>query len=148
MFSAIYNFFDKLEDKIRNTLSHHVFVYTFIGGTGLVLFWRGIWHMADVLEKIDGWPSLIFSPLGSATTGVIILLATGLFVSVFIGDQIILSGIRKDKKIIDKTIDEVETEKTEVEETLALVLSLRAQLDALEHKIRTAKPKVLRNKVS
>jgi hypothetical protein len=133
-FSLIYSFFDKLEDHIRGTLSRHAFIYTFIGGTGLVLFWRGIWHVADALENLDGIPHVLFSPMGSVILGSIILLSTGLFVSVFVGDSIIMSGIRKDKKIIDKTIDEVKSEKTEVEQTLELLVDVKKEVDSLTKK--------------
>ncbi len=135
-FTFIYNFFDKLEDHIRGTLSRHAFIYTFIGGTGLVLFWRGVWHVADALENIEGMSRVIFSPMGSVLLGAIILLSTGLFVSVFVGDSIIMSGIKKDKKIIDKTIDEVETEKSEVEQTLALLLEVKKEVERVEHKLK------------
>lgn len=135
-FNIVYSFFDKLEDHIRGTLSRHAFIYTFIGGTGLVLFWRGVWHVADALENLDGASRVLFSPMGSVILGSIILLATGLFVSVFVGDSIIMSGIRKDKKIIDKTIDEVESEKSEVEQTLLLLLDVKKEVERLEDKVR------------
>jgi hypothetical protein len=49
--------------------------------------------------------------------GILILLITGLLVSTFIGDSIIISGIRKDKKLIEKTEQEIEAEiKVEDEE--------------------------------
>ena len=43
----IVRFFDKLEDKIRGRLSHHPIFYALVGGIGVVLFWRGVWHTAD-----------------------------------------------------------------------------------------------------
>ena len=135
-FNFVYSFFDKLEDHVRAQLSRHAFIYTFIGGTGLVLFWRGVWHIADVLEGLDGVTRVLFSPLGSLLLGSTILLATGLFVSVFIGDSIIMSGIKKDKKTIDKTIDEVESEKSEVDQTLALLLDVKTEVERLENKIK------------
>lgn len=49
MFKKIFLFFDKLEDSIRKWLSHHPLLYAFIGGTGVVLFWRGIWHTMDFI---------------------------------------------------------------------------------------------------
>lgn len=136
LFHKIYAFFDKLEDDIRGTLSKHVFIYTFIGGTGLILFWRGVWHVADFFETTGGVNKIIFSPMGSVILGTIILLSTGLFVSVFVGDSIIMSGIRKDKKIIDKTSDEVEVEKTEVEQTMELILSVKKEVEKLENKLK------------
>ena len=132
----VYHFFDKLEDHLRATLSTHKFIYTFIGGAGLVLFWRGIWHTADMLQQTTVWGSIIFSPVGCIIFSVTILLATGLFVSMFIGDSIIMSGIKKDKKTIDKTIDEIEEEKGDIRKTLALIIDVKKELIELENKVR------------
>lgn len=129
---GVYYFFDKLEDRIRGKLSRHPFIYTFIGGVGVVLFWRGVWHIADTLESYDGLGATVFSPFGSVILSILILLATGLFVSIFIGDSIIISGIKKDKKIIDKTIEEVEGEETEIHKTLKLVMEMKEEIEVLE----------------
>ena len=110
MIDSIYYLFDKMEDHIRARLARHPFIYTFIGGAGVVLFWRGVWYMADIFEKHSQLGGYLFSPLGSTVLGVVILLSTGLFVSVFIGDSIIMSGIKHDKKIIEKTIEDVDSE--------------------------------------
>ncbi len=111
---GIYHIFDLLEDKIRAGLSRHAFIYTFVGGTGIVLFWRGVWHTADILERKGGVWGVMFSSGGSLLLGVCILLATGLFVSMFIGDSIIISGINKEKKKIEKVIEEVSEVEKEV----------------------------------
>lgn len=131
----LFVFFDKLEDHVRGVLIKHLFIYTFIGGTGVVLFWRGVWHMADVLERTGGILKVLFSPLGSTLLGVLILLTTGLFVSVFIGESIILSGIRKEKKVIDKTIADVDTEKAEVEESIGMISDVEKEVKKLEGKV-------------
>jgi len=125
-----------MEDHVRARLSRHAFIYTFIGGTGIVLFWRGIWHVADVLETIQGVPRVLFSPLGSVILGATILLSTGLFVSVFVGESIIISGIKKDKKVIDRTEEEVASEMGEVERTLVLLVDLKKEVEKLEIKVR------------
>ena len=129
---GLYHIFDRLEDHIRGALSHHPFIYAFVGGTGFVLFWRGVWHTADILERSGGWNAVIFSSLGSIVLGISIMLATGLFVSMFIGDSIIMSGIKKDKKVIDKTIEELEVEKTGVEKTLKLITEMKEEMESLE----------------
>lgn len=106
---SIIRFFDKLEDHVRKSLSRSPIVYAFLGGIGVVLFWRGVWHTADMffLEMpFDGPLSIL---LGS-----ILLLITGLFVSVFIGDEVLISGLRGDKKLTEKTQMELEKEKTEI----------------------------------
>lgn len=136
MIESIYYLFDKMEDHIRARLARHPFVYTFIGGAGVVLFWRGVWHMADVFEKTSQIGSLLFSPLGSTVLGVAILLSTGLFVSVFIGDSIIMSGIKHDKKIIEKTIEDVDSEKIDIEKVLHALIAMKTELEVLEHKAR------------
>jgi len=46
----------------------------------------------------------------------IILLVTGVFVSHFVGDQIIISGLRRVKKLAEKTETEVKTESVSLED--------------------------------
>jgi hypothetical protein len=135
--TIIYYLFDKMEDHIRARLSRHPFIYSFVGGAGVVLFWRGVWHMADVLEKSSILGAILFSPLGSVILGVSILLSVGLFVSIFVGDSIIMSGIRHDKKIIEKTIEDVEMEKSDIEKMLEVVSGMRKEMETLEHKVRS-----------
>ncbi len=94
-------FLDRLEDKIREDLSHYPIIYGIICAVGVVLFWRGIELVADELAFMTGPVSLLIS--------MIILLSTGVFVSFFIGDSIIISGLRKEGKLIERT--EVELEK-------------------------------------
>ena len=89
----IIRFFDKLEDRVRMKLSHHPVVYTLIGGVAVVLFWRGVEKTADMIPFLNGPVSLIIS--------VVVLLVTGLFVSFFIGDQLILSGLKGEKKMVE-----------------------------------------------
>jgi hypothetical protein len=137
MIDSIYYLFDKMEDHVRARLARHPFVYTFIGGAGVVLFWRGVWHMADVFEKTTVIGAYLFSPLGSIIGSVITLLSTGLFVSVFIGDSIIMSGIKHDKKIIEKTINGVDAEKNDIEKVLAAIVDMKKELEVLEQRART-----------
>lgn len=108
----IIKFFDKLEDHIRARLSRRPIIYAIVGGIAVVLFWRGVWMMADSLG-ISGPLSVLLS--------IIILLLTGLFVSFFIGDRIILSGLKQEKKLVEKEEAEIKTETDrlfEVEEEL------------------------------
>ena len=102
----------------------------------VVLFWRGTWHTADILQHSSILGGVIFSPIGSIILGVTILLSTGLFVSIFIGDSIIMSGIKHDKKIIEKTIEDVDAEKTDIEKVLIALTEMQKELEVLEHKAR------------
>jgi len=101
IFKKIYRFFDLFEDKIRGKLSHRPILYAIVGSFGIVLIWRGIWHIADEIN-MSSWVSL--------GLGIAISLATGLMVSFFIGEKIIISGIRKEKKIDEKTEEELKKE--------------------------------------
>jgi hypothetical protein len=106
-FRSVELFFDRLEDAVRGKLSKHPFVYGFVGGSGVILFWRGVWHTADYLEESTEIGAVVFSDVGSMLTGIVILLMSGLFVSVFIGDSILISGLKKEKKLTEKTEEEV-----------------------------------------
>ena len=104
---TVVHFFDVMEDHVRIGLSHHPFIYSIVGGTGVVLFWRGVWHTADALQGLGGVFGILFSAGGCIILGILILISTGLFVALFIGDSIIMSGISRDKKVIEKTEDEI-----------------------------------------
>ena len=97
----IFKFFDRLEDKIRRRLSRRPLIYAFIGSIGIILIWRGIWMIADNLN-IPGWLSVL--------SGIAISMATGLFVSFFVGDTIIISGIKEEKRIDEATEEEIKRE--------------------------------------
>ena len=105
MTRKILKFFDKLEDKTRGKLSRAPIFYAFLGGVGIVLFWRGVWHIADDIN------------LGSITSiiiGSIILLVTGVFVSAFIGSRLIISGLSGEKKLAEKEASEIKNEETQL----------------------------------
>ena len=94
MTGRIVKFFDKLEDRVRGKLSHYPILYAFVGGVGLILFWRGVWHLADTANM---------SAIISTILGLIILLMTGVFVSSFIGSRLIISGLIGEKKTYRKS---------------------------------------------
>jgi len=108
MFKKIVHFFDKLEDYIRGWISKRPVLFGLVGGFAVVEFWRGVWHLTDFFfysYNIDpyGWVSSVFS----IVVGSLIMLSTGLYVSLFVGDSIIVSGIKKEKKFFEKTIEEL-----------------------------------------
>lgn len=101
--NAIHRVLDSIEDKARIKLVHHPLVYALIGSIGIVSIWRGIWHVSDDWG-VSSWGSLIF--------GILITVLTGLFVSFFIGENILISGLNKEKRIDEKTEEEIHKERT------------------------------------
>lgn len=130
MIKKINRFLDKVEDKIRANLSRHPILYAIIGGVGIVLFWRGIWHTADLFPFMTGPVSIVVS--------VIILLGTGLFVSFFIGDRIFLSGLKREKKLFEKTEKEIEGEHGVLNSVLN---EIKEKIDKIEKDLQELKEK-------
>lgn len=118
-------FFDRLEDKIRIKLSHSPILYSLIGAVGIILLWKGVWEVAELVPVLHGF--------GSIVLGMAILLASGLLVSFFIGDSIILSGFKREKKLVDKTEKEIlQAEKTQTTEILAKLEHLEKDIHELK----------------
>lgn len=122
----IIKIFDKIEDRIRGKLSHYPKVYALVGGIGIILFWRGIWHLADDIN--------MSSPV-SMIIGMVILLATGVFVSAFIGSRLIISGLVGEKKLTEKTEDEIETEEAQLKNLQNTLNKVEKQLSHLDEDI-------------
>ena len=106
-YKKIYYYFDKLEDRIRGRLSKSPLVYSFIGAVATVSIWRGVWGVLDSLN-LSIWVSLI--------GGIILAMLTGLFVSFFIGDNIVISGLQHEKRVDEKTKEEIIKEEGELDE--------------------------------
>jgi len=122
----IVDFFDKLENKVRAKLSHYPILYGFIVGIGVVLFWRGVWHIADEVNL----GSVVSIVLGS-----IILLMTGIFVSEFLGKKLIISGIAGEKKIEEKEEKEIRTEETQIKKLENTLERVEKKLDQIEEEM-------------
>lgn len=114
-------FFDKLEDNIRAALSRRPIIYAFVGGTAIVLFWRGVWMVADAIPFLTGPVSMLVS--------IATLLAIGLFVSFFIGDTILISGLKKEKRLDEKVASEVKTE-------LDMLIDIQKRLNDIEKELK------------
>lgn len=148
----ILNFFDKFEDHVRGWLSHYPIFYAIIGGVGIVLFWRGVWLTADFIFEI--WFACLphtCSTINSASIpwwdgplsfliGLAILLATGVFVSNFIGNEIIITGLRGDKKLTERTEQEMRHEVGAIGEIREEVRKIAEQLEDVDH-LSTKPPK-------
>lgn len=124
MVKRIVHFFDKLEDRVRISLSHRPILYALIGGIGIVLFWKGVWELAESVPALHG--------IGSVLLGTFILLMTGLLVSFFIGDSIILSGFNHEKKLAEKTELEVREERNTDERIIEHLEAIEKKLDEKE----------------
>ena len=110
------NWFDRFEDKIRSILSHYPIVYALIGGIGIVSFWRGVWETSDLLGV---------KPMESLIGGILIMLAIGILVTEFLGNRIIISGLRGEKKLEEKTLKEIEDEEM-------FLANLKKKIDNIE----------------
>ena len=152
MVKSVIRFFDKLEDKVRGKLSHKPIVYAFLGGVGVVLFWRGIWHTMDYLMTLIA-AKLPTSEVGSIDIGALpwwdgpisivvgstLLLISGIFVSSFIGNEIILSGLKGEKKIAEKTELEIKTETSALKKIREQTEQLSKQIGEIEKVLQEKK---------
>jgi len=136
---------ERFERKITSYLSHRPKLYALVVGIGIVLFWRGVWHTAD---RLHDW----YSYLGTSTidaamspwwdgplsllVGIIILYFTGSFISSFIGNELILSGLRGEKRLTEKTETEVGTEIRAVSDIKDSLRDIEEKIDDLEKKVR------------
>ncbi len=142
---TVVNFFDKLEDKIRGRLSHYPILYAFIGGVGVVIFWRGVWHTADFVTEVifsyqmNGSVNLGSLPWWdgpvSILVGSVLLLSTGLFVFDFIGTQAMISGLKGEKRLEEKTEEEIKLEAGAISEIREEVKEIAHHLDEIEKKM-------------
>jgi uncharacterized protein involved in cysteine biosynthesis len=135
MFKSILNFFDKFEDYVRGHLSRYPIIYTLIGGIAIVLFWRGVWHTADLLQAQGGWLGWLFYEPTNMIIVTIILLASGLFVSYFIGDTILMSGMKGEKKLAEKTEQELKEEEFEIKKIQASIKEIEKDVEQIKEAV-------------
>ncbi len=135
----------KLETKIIAYLSHRPKLYSLIVGMGIVLFWRGVWHTTDQVHNFYAnnlWystMSLTGSPWWdgplSLVVGMIILYFTGSLISSFIGNELILSGLRGEKRLNEKTEVEVHNEVRAISDIKDSLRAINQTLEQLEKKV-------------
>lgn len=141
MTKKIISFFDKLEDKMRGKLSHFPLLYAFIGGIGVVLFWRGVWHTTDFLtlwllgEAEFSLFNIVDGPLSFAV-GTVILLVTGVYVSAFIGNRLIITGLSGDKKLAEKTEEEILGEEDQIRRMEKTLEKVENKIEHIEEEIK------------
>jgi hypothetical protein len=141
----IVKFFDKLEDRTRAMLSRMPILYALVGGIGVVLFWRGVWHTTDFLtayflgEETFSFANLMDGPL-SFVLGTIILLVTGVYVSAFIGNRLIISGLNGEKKLAEKTEEEIKSEEDEIKKLRNSITRVETHIENIEKEISEHHP--------
>ncbi len=149
LFKRIYRFGDKLEDRVRRKLSHYPITYAFVGGMGIIIFWRGIWHSMDYLVEFFSRDPLMVTTGADATAiwwdgplsivvGTILLLMSGLFVTSFIGNEIIISGIKGEKRLAEKTEQEIEDDAARDAQMMREIDQIVKRLDEVEKKIEAS----------
>lgn len=133
MIKKVLQFFDKLEDKIRGKLSRYPILYAVIGGVGIILFWRGVWHTADMIPFIENGPV-------SIVVGATLLLITGIFVSAFVGNRLILTGLKGEKKLAERTEETFETEESRIKNIQSSFKKMEGELKDIETEIHSHHP--------
>ncbi len=146
MFKKIYRWGDKFEDKVRGWCSRRPIVYAFIGGFGVVVFWRGAWNTVDLIMECFFAPTALGQAVFpwwdgpvSLLIGTIITLSTGLFVSNFIGNEIIISGLRGQKKLVEKTEAEIVSESEALEEIHTDVHAIAKKVGHIDQTVSSKK---------
>lgn len=124
MFNKISKIFDHLEDRIRGKLSHYPILYAIVAGVSIVLFWRGVEQTADLFPFMTGPITLLIS--------LVMGLLAGVFVSFFVGDSIIIAGIKREKKLAEKTESEIETEKEELDDVRETIRKMERDLEEIK----------------
>ena len=123
--NRVTNFFDKFEDRIRGFLSHYPILYAFIAGVAIVSFWRGVWEVSDILG---------ISPQMSLLFGFLIMVGIGIQVTEFLGSRILVSGLKGEKKLEEKTLKEIEDEDRFLQD-------LKKEVDHIEKMMETREEK-------
>lgn len=143
----------KIKHRIQNHLSHHPKTYALIVGIGIVLFWRGVWHSADHLHTFISHLSADISSPGfidapwwdgplSFIVGCVLLYFTGAFTSSFIGNELILSGLRGEKKLSEKTELDLKDEVNAIADVKDELLIISKKLELLQNKANENHKKV------
>ncbi len=132
-------------NKLTSYLSHRPKLYALVVGIGVVLFWRGVWHTADqiheylsygsIYSSIDAFQSPWWDGPFSLVVGIIILYFSSAFVSSFIGNELILSGLRGEKRLNEKTEEEVRNEVTAIADIKDSLRVINRTLEQLESKV-------------
>jgi hypothetical protein len=128
----IIKFFDHLEDHIRGFFSRIPIGYAFVGSVFMILFWRGVWHTGDILQAKGGILGFLFYEPVTIIWTTALMLLIGLFVSFFIGDHILMSGLKQEKKLTEKTEKEVEEEESQINRIENQISKIETEISELK----------------
>ena len=141
----------KCREKTTAYLSHRPKLYALMVGVGIVLFWRGVWHTTDFVHTYFNvyqnnlTVSGSFSPWWdgplSLVVGVVVLYFTGAFISSFIGNELILLGLRGEKRLSQKVEGEVRTE-------IDSILDIKNGLSEINEKIKELEDRLQNKEVN
>lgn len=130
--------FQKIERKTESFLSHYPKLYALIVGIAIVLFWRGVWHTADHIHLLITYfssPSSTSLMAGewwdgplSFVVGAVMLYFTGAFTSSFIGNELILSGLRGERRLEERAEADLKTE-------VIAIADIKEELNIVSHKL-------------
>ncbi len=116
----------RIEEGARKFFERIPFLHAFLAGVGVILFWRGVWELADI-QKLD--------PAASIVLGSFLLGGIGLFIQTFVGNSIIIKTVKKEEQTEKQTEKKAEQALEEVEKEEITLLHLSKKIDELNSKI-------------
>ncbi|OGI83889.1 hypothetical protein A2903_00935 [Candidatus Nomurabacteria bacterium RIFCSPLOWO2_01_FULL_33_17] len=120
------NIFLHIEDRARKYFEQFPFTHALLAGIGVILFWRGVWEIADINR---------LSPIASVIIGIILLGGIGLFVHTFVGNAIIIKSIKHEIDIEKENKAEVTQVEKDIKRDEITLDHLSNKLDSLIKKI-------------
>jgi len=120
------NAFLKLEEKSRHRFEKLPFTHAFFAGVGVVLFWRGIWEVADRLQ---------LNPYWSVVLGSLVLMILGLFLQTFVGNTLIIKKVESERKIDQKAETDLKKVQQEIDVEEITLDVLARRLENIESKL-------------
>ncbi len=115
-----------IEETARKFFERIPFMHAFLAGVGVILFWRGVWELADI-QKLD--------PIASIILGSFLLGGIGLFIQTFVGNSIIIKTVKKEERTEKQTEKKAELALEEVEREEITLIQLSKKIDELNNKI-------------
>lgn len=120
------NIFLSIESRARKYFERFPFIHAFLAGVGVILFWRGIWEVADRYH---------LHPIISIVAGVIILVGIGLFIHTFIGNAIIIKNVKHEINIEKENRKDFSVFEKDIAKEEITLFHLSQKLDKLNEKI-------------